>query len=213
MDSRQRVGEIDQILKRRYPETTNLTFQSPFNLLVAAILAAQCTDERVNRVTENLFDRYPEPRSFAEAPLEEIEDAVRPTGYYRQKARTLKTCCRELVTRYRGELPADVAELTTLTGVGRKTANLVLGNSLGVPGVFVDTHVKRVSHRLGLTANTNPDKIEADLTPLIDPQRQVAFSNLLTHLGREICTARKAKCSVCPVNHLCPKVGVADHAT
>jgi endonuclease-3 len=141
--------------------------------------------------------------------LEEIEEAVRSTGFFRQKARTLKACSEALISRYGGQVPAEVDELTTLPGVGRKTANLVLGNSVGVPGVFVDTHVKRVSYRLGLTKNKDPDKIEADLTPLIDPDRQVAFSNLVTHIGREICKARKPKCSGCPVSHLCPKVGVA----
>ncbi len=208
MDDRERVREIDRILGGRYPETTALAFSDAFTLLVAAILAAQCTDERVNRVTATLFDRFPDARAFAEAPLETLEEAVRSTGFYRQKARTLKRCCTELVERFGGEVPESVEEMTTLPGVGRKTANLVLGNSRGVPGVFVDTHVKRVSYRLGLTANTDPDRIEADLTPLIPEERRVAFSNLLTHLGRAVCTARKAKCPECPLNPLCPKVGV-----
>lgn len=208
MDHRERVREIDGILRRNYPETTALEFSSPFTLLVAAVLAAQCTDERVNRVTRSLFRRYPDAQAFADAPLEEIEEAIRSTGFYRQKAKTLKTCCQQLIRDHGGDVPHSVGELTTLTGIGRKTANLVLGNSLGIPGVFVDTHVKRVSYRLGLTKQKDPDKIEADLTPLIEPDRQVAFSNLLTHLGRQICIARKPKCSACPMGHLCPKVGV-----
>lgn len=208
MDERKRIREIDRILAERYPETTALAYSDAFTLLVAAILAAQCTDERVNRVTSTLFDRFPDARAFAEAPVEAIEEAVRSTGFYHQKAKTLKNCCAQLVARYGGEVPDTVEEMTTLPGVGRKTANLVLGNSRGVPGVFVDTHVKRVSFRLGLTANTDPDKIEADLTPLLAENRRVAFSNLLTHLGRAVCTARKAKCPECPLDSLCPKVGV-----
>ncbi len=209
MDDRERVKEIDRLLRERYPETTALRFSSPFTLLVAAILAAQCTDERVNQVTQTLFQRFPDPRAFAEADPEELEEAIRPTGYYRQKARTLRACCRALVERFGGEIPPSVEEMTTLPGVGRKTANLVLGNSMGIPGVFVDTHVKRIARRLGLTEHTDPDRIEADLEALVPPQRQVAFSNLLTHLGRDVCRARSPQCPRCPVEHLCPKVGVA----
>ncbi len=208
MDKRDRVKEIDRILRERYPETTALEFRDPFTLLVAAILAAQCTDERVNRVTRTLFHRFPDPRAFAEADPEELEEAIRPTGYYRQKARTLRACCRALLERFGGEVPRTVEEMTSLPGVGRKTANLVLGNSMGIPGVFVDTHVKRIAGRLGLTEHTDPDRIEADLEALIPPERQVAFSNLLTHLGRDVCRARKPQCHRCPVEHLCPKVGV-----
>jgi len=209
MDERTRVREIDRLLGSRYPETPALWFADPFTLLVAAILAAQCTDERVNRVTETLFDHFPTPQAFADAPLGEIEEAVRSTGFYRQKARALQACCRALVDRFGGDVPGTVEEMTALPGVGRKTANLVLGNSRGVPGVFVDTHVKRVSHRLGLTARTDPARIEEELTPLIDEGRRVAFSNLLTHLGRAVCTARKPRCPACPLAPLCPKIGVA----
>ena len=209
MHDASRVGELDEILRSRYPETPALRYSDPFTLLVAAILAAQCTDERVNRVTQDLFVRFPNPAAFAEAPLGEIEEVIHSTGIYRQKARALKTCCAELVKRFGGCVPETVEGMTTLPGVGRKTANLVLGNSLGVPGVFVDTHVKRVAYRLGLTKNTDPDKIEADLTPQIREERRVAFSNLLTHLGRAACTARKPACPACPVQTLCPRVGVS----
>jgi len=205
---RVRVRELDRILRARYPETTALRFSDPFTLLVAALLAAQCTDERVNRVTETLFSRFPDAAAFAEAPLGELEEAIHSTGFFRQKAKALKACCGELVRGFGGAVPRTVAEMTTLPGVGRKTANLVLGNSRGVPGVFVDTHVKRVSYRLGLTEQTDPEKIEADLAPRIDAGRQVAFSNLLTHLGRAVCTARKPKCPECPVEQLCPRVAV-----
>ncbi len=208
MDDRQRAARIDAVLRRRYPERPALAFRDPFTLLVAAILAARCTDERVNRVTETLFRRFPDARAFAHAPLEAIEDAVRTTGFYRQKARTLQACCAALEDRFGGEVPGTVDEMVTLPGVGRKTANLVLGNSRGVPGVFVDTHVKRLAGRLGLSGRSDPDRIEADLAALVPPDRQVAFSNLLTHLGRDACTARRARCDRCPVADLCPRNGV-----
>lgn len=208
MDESTRTREIDAILRTRYPETPALRFTDPFTLLVAALLAAQCTDERVNGVTATLFDRFPDPQAFAEAPVEAVEEAVRSTGFYRQKARALQACCRELVARFGGQVPGTVEEMVTLPGVGRKTANLVLGNSRGVPCIFVDTHVKRVSYRLGLTRHTDPDEIEADLTALVDAHRRVAFSNLLTHLGRRVCVARKPRCPACPVRELCPQVGV-----
>lgn len=207
MDERERLRAVDEILRTRFPETPALRFSSPFTLLVAAILAAQCTDERVNAVTATLFDRYPDASAFASAPLEQLEEAVRSTGFYRQKARTLQACSRALVERFGGEVPADREALVALPGIGRKTANLVLGNSLGVPGVFVDTHVKRVAHRLGFTRNTDPDRIEADLTALLPTARQAPFSNLLTHLGREICRARRAEHERCPVSQLCPRIG------
>ncbi|MHB8765368.1 MAG: endonuclease III [Deferrisomatales bacterium] len=209
MAEAERARAVDRTLEGRYPGTTALAFTSPFTLLVAAILAAQCTDERVNRVTPDLFRRYPDPRAFAGAPLDELELAVHSTGFYRQKARALHACCAALVEHHAGRVPETVAELTRLPGVGRKTANLVLGNSLGVPGIAVDTHVKRVAHRLGFTASADPDRIEADLAPLVAPERQVAFSNRLTRLGRDVCTARKPRCGACPVTALCPKVGVA----
>ncbi|MDW7712236.1 MAG: endonuclease III [Deferrisomatales bacterium] len=208
MTEGERTREIDRLLAARYPETPALRFTSPFELLVAAILAAQCTDERVNRVTATLFSRFPNPAAFAGAPQEEIEDAVRSTGYYRQKARALQACCRALVERFGGEVPGTVEEMVTLPGVGRKTANLVLGNSRGIPGITVDTHVKRVAFRLGLTRNTDPDRVEGDLVRSVDESRRVALSNLLTHLGREICTARKPRCPTCPLAHPCPRVGV-----
>jgi len=208
MTEKERAAAIDRLLAERYPPVPLLRFTSPFTLLVAAILAAQCTDERVNRVTETLFERFPGPEAFAEADLAALEEAVHPTGFYRQKAKTLKAVSEALVQRFGGELPASVEELTTLPGVGRKTANLVLGNSMGVPGVFVDTHVGRLAGRMGLSGKKKPDDIEADLSALLPPARWSAFSNLLTHLGREFCTARKARCAECPASEFCPKIGV-----
>lgn len=208
MDDRERIRQIDAILAGRYAERPALEFSSPFTLLVAAILAAQCTDERVNRVTRELFLRFPSPRALAEAPVEELEQAIHSTGFFRQKARTLQACCLALVERFGGEVPSDPAELTKIPGIGRKTANLVLGNSLGQSWVFVDTHVRRVAFRLGFTRQSDPDRIEADLTALLPEERRTAFSNLLTHLGRDVCVARKPRCSECPIRDLCPKMGV-----
>lgn len=203
-----RAARIDGTLKEIYPETTALRYTSPFSLLVAAVLAAQCTDERVNMVTETLFDRYPTPAAFAGADLSTLEKDVHSTGFYRQKAQTLIKLCRALADRHGGRVPGRMDELTALPGIGRKTANLVLGNAMGVPSIFVDTHVKRISFRLGLTENTDPDRIEADLLEVVEPSRRTAFSNLLTHLGRHCCKARKPDCPRCAVRGLCPKKGL-----
>jgi endonuclease III len=210
MDERGRLAAVDRILRERYPEVPALHFDSPFSLLVAAVLAAQCTDERVNRITPELFRRFPHPRAFAEASLPDIEEVIRPTGYFRQKARTLKSCGEVLTEAFGGRVPPDLGALVSLPGIGRKTANLVLGNAMGIPGVVVDTHVKRVSHRLGFTRHAEPERVEADLAVLLPPERQTPFCNLLTYLGREICTARKPVCPQCPVVELCPKIGVGD---
>lgn len=207
-EDRERVARTDGVLKGIYPETTALLFTSPFTLLVAAVLAAQCTDERVNMVTKTLFDRYPSPADLAGADPAALEKEIHSTGFFRQKAATLIKLCRALVDLHGGRVPEDVEKLTALPGIGRKTANLVLGNALGVPAIFVDTHVKRIAFRLGLTIETDPDRIEQDLLPLVNPPRRTAFSNLLTHLGRDACKARKPDCGRCPVNSLCPKKGV-----
>ena len=203
-----RAAKIDGALRKLYPETTALTFSSPFTLLVAAVLAAQCTDERVNAVTSTLFEEFPDPGAFAGADSGKLEEAVHSTGFYKQKAATLKKLCGELVKRHGGRVPETLEELTALPGIGRKTANLVLGNSLGKPAIFVDTHVKRIAFRMGLTMEKEPDAIEADLAPLVREDRRTAFSNLLTHLGRDVCTARKPACARCSVNALCDKAGV-----
>jgi endonuclease-3 len=205
---RRRADRIDRTLSPLYPETTALHFRNIFELLIATILSAQCTDERVNRVTPGLFGKYPDAAAFASAPPEELEEAVHPTGFFRQKARSIKGCCEALVRDHGGRVPLSVDEMVQLPGVGRKTANMVLGNAEGVPGVVVDTHVKRVAHRLGLTGNTDPDRIEADLAALLPEDRWVAFSNLLIYLGRDRCTARKAKCDGCAVAGLCPRIGL-----
>lgn len=202
------VAEIDRILSSRYPETPVLVFNSPWTLLVAAILAAQCTDERVNKVTPKFHARFPGPASLVGADAAEVEAIVHSTGFYKQKASKLLKLARALTSRFGGEVPDNVKDLTSLPGVGRKTANMVLGNSMGKPAIFVDTHVKRLSGRLGLSSQEDPDKIEDDLTLLVAEPRRTAFSNLLTHLGRDKCVARNPRCPSCPLNALCPKIGV-----
>ncbi|TLN12773.1 endonuclease III [bacterium] len=208
MDDAERALKIDSILAARYPASTALEFTSPWSLLVSAILAAQCTDERVNKVVGGLFSIFPNPKSFAEGNLEEIEEAIHSTGFYRQKAKTLKALNAALLENFGGEIPKTAEELTTLPGVGRKTANLVLGNAMGIPAIFVDTHVGRISARMGFTKEKDPDKIERDLMKILPRKRWTDFSNLLTHLGRDACAAKKAKCGECPVAELCPKVGL-----
>lgn len=208
MNDAARLAEMDRILSGLYPETTLLKFSDPWTLLVAAVLAAQCTDERVNQVTATLFDRYPGPAAFAAAPLAQLEQDIHSTGFFRQKAKTLKALGQVLTENHAGALPTSVDEMLKLPGVGRKTANLVRGNSMGQPAVFVDTHVGRLAARMGFSAQKDPDRVEADLAALIPEPRRTAFSNLLTHLGRKICSARKANCPACPVAALCPKIGV-----
>jgi endonuclease-3 len=207
---RERAGEIVARLKREYPDARcALDFGSPLQLLVATILAAQCTDERVNQVTPALFRRYPTARHYAEADLPELEEMVRTTGFFRNKARALKSLGQALLAEHDGEVPAKMEALVALPGVGRKTANVVLGNAFGIDeGIVVDTHVQRLSRRLGLTEETDPEKIERDLTPLIPREGWTLFAHLLQYHGRRICKARRPECAVCPVADLCPSAEV-----
>jgi len=203
-----RAGKIDQILRKIYTEGTALKYDSVFQLLVATILSAQCTDKMVNEVTRTLFAKFPDPRSIAEAELSVLENEIYSTGYFRQKAKALKGCSTAIMERFGGEVPINMEDMVTLPGVGRKTANLVLGISEGIPGVVVDTHVLRLSKRMGFTESKNPDRVEKDLSQLLQPERWTPFSGLLIGHGRAVCTARKAMCEVCEVNKLCPRVGV-----
>jgi endonuclease III len=197
------------VLERTYPDARcALDFKTPLQLLIATILSAQCTDVRVNMVTPSLFERWPDARSLATAPLAELEDAVRSTGFFRNKAKSIHACCTDLVAKYGGEVPRTMEELTALHGVGRKTANVVLGNAFGIPGLVVDTHVTRLSNRLGLTRERDAVKIEHALMPLVPRERWTAFSHWLILHGRRVCIARKPRCSVCPLAVLCPRVGV-----
>ncbi len=197
-------------LAELYPEPRcELVYRSPWELLVATILSAQCTDQRVNQVTPELFRRWPGPEELAEAPLEEIEAVIRPTGFFRNKARALKALAQQVVREHGGRVPPSVEALTALPGVGRKTANVVLGEAFGIPaGIAVDTHVKRVARRLGLTEAATPERIEAELEEAVPPEAWPAFSMRLILHGRYVCTARKPRCAECGLEGLCLKVGV-----
>lgn len=203
------VQEIIQRLAESYPYAfCALHHKTPFQLLIATILSAQCTDARVNEVTPGLFKQFPSPKAFAMADLESIEEAIRSTGFFRNKAKNIQACCQCLVERFRGEVPQTMEELVTLAGVGRKTANVILGNCFGVPGIVVDTHVQRLSNRLGLTRQKDPEKIEMELSALIPVGEQVDFCHRMIQHGRQICNARKPLCTACPLEGVCPKVGV-----
>ncbi|HYH97372.1 endonuclease III [Hyalangium sp.] len=197
-------------LRQAHPDARyELHWSTPFELLVATILAAQCTDERVNRVTATLFQKYQGPRAFAEAHTAALEEDLKPTGFYKQKAKSVQGMSRGLLESFRGEVPRTVDELVTLPGVARKTANVVLNTAFNLPsGIIVDTHVARVSQRMGLTKREKPEEIEQELMRLV-PQDQWTFFGPATVLhGRYTCTARKPKCDACPLNDLCPKTGV-----
>lgn len=188
-----------------YPDADcELTFDSTFQLLTAVIMSAQTTDVQVNKVTPELFNRFPTARDLAEAPLEEIKKIIRPTGYFNAKAKNIQSCAMALVERFDGEVPTTLEELTTLPGVGRKTANVVLGVAYSVPGWTVDTHVQRLSRRLGLTRQTDPYKIEKDLQKIFPEKDWSKLSITLIWHGRRLCFARKPDCPQCPINHLCP---------
>ncbi|MBN2428567.1 MAG: endonuclease III [Deltaproteobacteria bacterium] len=203
------VLQVLHILEKTYPDAhCALHFNSPFQLLVATILSAQCTDIRVNLVTERLFLSYPDADSLAEVDQTVLEDVIRSTGFFRNKAHSLIACARMIRDRHNGQVPSSLEELTELPGVGRKTANVVLGNAFQIPGMVVDTHVKRISFRLGWTKNTDPNKIEMDLGRILPEKKWVEASHLLIFHGRRICKAPVPICSECPVAPYCPKKGL-----
>lgn len=199
-----------QKLRTTYPDAKcALHHRNPLELLVATILSAQCTDERVNQVTPALFGRYRTASDYANAPAGELEEMIRSTGFYRNKARALRACCRAIADRHGGNVPATMDELVALPGVGRKTANVVLGVAFGkAEGIVVDTHVARLARRLGLTRQTTPEKIEADLMKIVPRNDWIDFSHLLIWHGRKRCNARRPDCIQCEVANLCPKIGV-----
>jgi len=202
---RARAAEIRKILRSLYPEVKpQLHFRNPFELLLATILSSQCTDKQVNRVTPKLFHQFKSPQDFARASLEEIEALIRSTGFYRNKAKNIKACCRVLLETHCGRVPDRLDELVELPGVGRKTANVVLGAAFKRPSIVVDTHVKRVSWRLGFTQKSDPVKIEFDLMEIIPRKEWSDFSLRLIFFGRETCTARKPRCPACLLDPLCP---------
>ncbi len=203
-DLKRRVKEIIKILSREIPDSgIALRFSNPHELLIATILSAQCTDVKVNQVTTDLFKKYRSAKDYAESDLSTLEEEIRPTGFYRNKAKSLQKCCQELVQRFHGEVPKTLEELVALPGVGRKTANVILGNAFGIPGVVVDTHVHRVSRRIGLTKNDDPVKIEFDLMEIVPKEEWTHFSNLLVWHGRRTCIARKPLCERCPIRKWC----------
>ena len=206
---RHRAARIAVCLQEAYPDATcELNFRDPWELLVATILSAQCTDKMVNQVTPALFEQFSDAAGLARASQSRIERLIRKTGFYVQKAKAIRATARDVVDRFAGEVPDTIEGLTSLQGVGRKTASVVLGTAFGQPAVFVDTHVKRLSYRLALTRFTDPDKVEQDIRRLLAPEQWTDFCHRLIHHGRRICFARKPNCAGCPLEPLCPRVGV-----
>lgn len=197
--------KIIEILKKEYPNPKPaLKFSSPFELLVATILSAQCTDERVNQVTDILFKKYKKPEDYLAVTNEELENDIYSTGFYKNKAKSLKNCCRELADKHDGKVPADFDKINKLPGVGRKTASVVAGNGFGIPAIAVDTHVKRLSNLLGMVDSKNPEKIEAALKELLPEKYWIQTAHWLAAHGRKVCIARRPMCLSCVLNHLCP---------
>ena len=204
INDRKRTDKIRKILRTTYPEVkTQLDFQTPFQLLVATILSAQCTDKQVNKVTQTLFKKLSTPQTFAKADLALIEELIHSTGFFRNKAKNIHKCSTALIEQHDGEVPGTMATLVKLPGVGRKTANVVLGAAFNIPGIVVDTHVSRISQRLELTDHKDPVKIEFDLMNQMPKQAWSNFSLHLIYFGRETCNARKPKCGQCPMAKLC----------
>jgi endonuclease-3 len=205
-----RLKKIIAALDRTYPAAhCELNHADPLQLLIATILSAQCTDKRVNIVTKELFKKYRSVEDYANAPLAELEQAIKSTGFFRNKAKNIQACCRKLIVRHRGRVPHTMEELTQLDGVGRKTANVVLGNAFGINvGVVVDTHIARLSQRLGLTRWKTPEKIELDLMALVPQKQWTLFSHWLIWHGRRRCAARRPDCEGCEIKQNCPRIGV-----
>ncbi len=205
---RDRANAILRRLKRLYPDAhCALHHDNPLQLLVATILSAQCTDARVNLVTPALFARYPDARAFAEANPKELETAIQSTGFFRNKARNIIACCRQIVEQHGGHVPATMEELVALPGIGRKTANVILGNAFDTPGIPVDTHVGRLSRRMGLTEHDDPVKVERDLMELVPRKDWTMFGHQMIFHGRQVCKAVKPGCERCTLAAVCPKIG------
>jgi len=206
------AAKVLRRLQKTWPDADcSLDFRTPLQLLVSTILSAQCTDERVNLVTRDLFKKYRSAADYATVPLDELKEDIRSTGFFNNKAKNIQACCRTLMEEYNGEVPADLDTLVALPGIGRKTANVILGTGFGIAsGVVVDTHVGRVSRRLGLTEHNdkNAVKIEQDLMQLFPEKEWIALSHRMINLGRSFCMARKPNCADCPMNAICPKVDV-----
>jgi len=209
--ARQRLRKIWPILKQTYPDAgIALKFVNPLELLIATILSAQCTDKRVNMVTPALFKKYKSARDWAEAELEEIENDIKSTGFFRNKARNIKAACSKIVSDFDNRVPGTMEELLSLPGVGRKTANCVLGDAFGIPGITCDTHVIRLARRLGLSENTDAVKLEFDLAEIVPKRNWTKFSHLIITHGRNVCKARKPDCPRCPIAEHCPSANKPD---
>lgn len=208
---RERTKKIMGALAKAYPDAhCNLNYSSPLEISVATILAAQCTDAKVNEVTAALFGKYRAAKEYAEASQEEMEKAVRPTGFFRNKAKSVRAFCAAIIGKHGGEVPGTMEELTALPGIGRKSANLILSSAFDRPGIIVDTHVRRVAPRLGLTGQTDPDRIEAELDELVPVKDRAKFSFRLADHGRAICRPRRPECAACPLKEVCPSAGTLD---
>jgi endonuclease-3 len=206
---RRRARRINEALAVLYPDAhCALHHANPLQLLVATILSAQCTDVRVNMVTPALFARYPDAQAYAKANIAELETMIQSTGFFRNKARNIQACCQMLVEMHGGQVPRTMEELVPLPGVGRKTANVILGNAFGVPGIPVDTHVGRLSRRMGLTEHDDPVKVESDLMNLIPKDEWTMFGHRMIFHGRQVCQSRKPKCAECTLKKICPMIGV-----
>jgi endonuclease-3 len=208
--TKRHAAQVVRALKRCYPDAAcALVFETPLELLIATILSAQCTDERVNLVTRDLFRRYRTAAEYAAVRLPTLENAIRSTGFFRNKAKAISECCRQLVDLHGGEVPQDLDLMVQLPGVGRKTANVVLGTAFGIPtGVVVDTHVTRLSRRLGMTQHKDAVKIERDLMEALPKKEWIDFSHRMIHHGRQVCAARRPQCESCAMVKFCPQIGV-----
>jgi endonuclease-3 len=210
-EARAHARRVARQLARLYPDAhCALLHDNPLQLLVSTILSAQCTDARVNLVTPGLFTRFPDAKAFATADRAELEQMIHSTGFFRNKARNIIACCKALVEQHDGRVPQSMDSLVPLPGIGRKTANVILGEAFGVPGITVDTHVLRLSRRLGLTTATVPEKVERDLMALLPKKQWTPLSHRLIYHGRQVCHARKPRCEACALKRLCPKVGVIE---
>jgi endonuclease-3 len=209
INEKRRANKILSRLKKAYPVAESaLEYQTPFQLLISTMLSAQCTDQRVNIVTKSLFKKYVKPEDYLKVRITELEQDIFSTGYYKQKAKSIKNCCSVLLEEYNGKVPSDFDKLTKLPGVGRKTASVVAGNAFGIPAIAVDTHVQRLSNLLGFIKSNNPEKIEARLKELFRSEDWVGSSHLLASHGRIICIARKPKCNECFLTELCPSSNI-----
>jgi endonuclease III len=206
--ARERVVPINDRLTPLYPEFEGLNHDGPLQLLIAVILSAQCTDARINKLTPALFARFKTARDFAEGDIKELQQLIKGSGFYKSKAKNIRACCTELVNRFGGEVPSALEDLVTLPGVGRKTANVVLGHAFETPGITVDTHVGRLARRLGLTRHRNPVKVELALAEIVPQEEWTHLSHRLIMHGRKVCRSRKPRCEKCPIADLCPKIGV-----